>query len=185
MTSKLRRILTALSLPIRVLARWLRVHPAAVAAMLSLLTAVALLAVVVHTGSTGAAAAAKPPAAHGTAYSYSDLRSAIAAHKVKTATLYPARAKVEVVLAGGATHTVGYSPADETLADRLSAAGADVDVDTRGGFSIGGLLALLMLAAVIGVMIYFQRQQAKAAGAMQNSQTKKARKQGELPAVRF
>src|SRR4051794_18380439 len=112
MTSKLRRILTALSLPIRVLARWLRVHPAAVAAMLSLLTVVALLAVVVGTGSTGAAAAAQRPVAQGKEkdYTYSDLRSAIAARKVKTATLYPARAKVQVVLADGEKHTLGYSP---------------------------------------------------------------------------
>jgi cell division protease FtsH len=186
MISTLRRILTALWLPFRLVARWLRVHPAAVATMVALLAVVTMAAVAVGTGTNGAAPAVKRQAAAKSGeYSYSDLRAAMGTRTIKSATLFPARAKVEVVLRSGAEHTVGYSPTDETLADRLSAAGAKVDVNTRAGFPVGVLLALLMLALVIGVMIYFQRAQAKAAGAMQSSQTKKARKQGELPMVRF
>ncbi len=44
---------------------------------------------------------------------------------------------------------------------------------------------MFMLAAIIGVMVYMQRQQAKAAGAQQDRHTKKVRKQGEMPDVRF
>src|SRR4051794_26862569 len=186
MTSTLRRILTALSLPFRVLARWLRVHPAAVATMIAILTVVTLITVAVNTRAPVTHGAAIPAKRAPTAaYSYSDLRQAIASRTVKTATLYPARVKVAVELANGDKHTVGYSPTDQTLADRLSAAGAHVDVNTRAGFPVGGLLGLLVLVGVIGVMVYLQRQQGKAAGAMQGSQTKKARKQGELPSVRF
>ena len=75
-----------------------------------------------------------------------------------------------------------------TLAERLAAAGAQVDVDTsfaRRGFPWSIVFAMFMLAAIIGAMIFMQRQQAKAAGAQQDRHTKKDRKQGDLPAVRF
>ena len=56
--------------------------------------------------------------------------TAIKAREVKTASLKPAEFKVDVVLTGGAKHTVGYSPTDQMLVDRLAASGAQVEVDT-------------------------------------------------------
>ena len=122
-------------------------------------------------------------------YSYSDLRDAMKARKVKSASLKPAQYKVDVVLKDGAKHTVGYSPTDEMLTERLAAAGAKVEVDTsfaRKRFPWMALVMLFSVFALVGVMIYMQRQQAKAAGGGgRNSQTDKAKRQGELPAVRF
>ena len=122
-------------------------------------------------------------------YSYSELRTAIKAREVKSASLKPAQYKVDVVLKDGAKHTVGYSPTDEMLAERLAAAGAKVEIDTsfaRKRFPWMALVMLFSVFGVVGVMIYMQRQQAKAAGGGgRNSQTDKAKRQGELPAVRF
>src|ERR1700754_2155405 len=139
MTSTLRRILNALWFPFRVVARWLRVHPAAVASMIALLAVITMAAVAIGTGTNGAARAATTPqpAVNKAESSSSDLRKAIATRTIKSATLFPARAKVNVVLKSGAKYTVGYSPTDETLADRLAAAGAKVDVNTRTGFPFG------------------------------------------------
>jgi cell division protease FtsH len=117
------------------------------------------------------------------AYSYSDLRTSIAEREVKTATLRPALAKVQVVLKDGKTYVVGYSPADEALADRLSAAGAEVEVSSRGGFPWGGLILIFGLMMVVGLVLYMQRLQAKAASAA--APAKKAEQQGTLPDVRF
>ena len=168
MFSKLRSLLSAAVRP-------LRARPALTGAILFFGV---LLFVVTLAGVTGGAAdparnaynpgmPAKRPAVE--TFSYSDLRDAIQQRKVKSATLKPAQAKVDVVLKDGAAHTVGYSPTDETLADRLAASGAQVEVDTalRRRFPWGALMLIFGIFAVIGVMIYMQRQQAKAAGGAQ------------------
>ena len=181
MFSKLRSLLSAAVRP-------LRARPALTGAILFFGV---LLFVVTLAGVTGGAAdparnaynpgmPAKRPAVE--TFSYSDLRDAIQQRKVKTATLKPAQFKVDVVLKDGAEHTVGYPPTDETLADELAAAGAQVEVDTdfaRAGASRGAALMLLFgIFASIGVMIYLQRQQAKAAGGGADKQTKKAQQAG-------
>ena len=117
-------------------------------------------------------------------FTYSDLRASIQDREVKTATLKPALAKVEVELRNGDKHRVGYSPTDEALADRLAGAGAEVDVSTGGGFPWSAFVLIVGMFTIVGLIIYLQRAQAKAAGAL-NNHTKKAEQQGELPAVRF
>ena len=187
MSSKLRSILSALCRPLR----WLRIHPGLFAGLLGLIALVTVIAMLVNptTGpaTIATAAATKRPVAP-TELSYSGLRDAMSAHKVKSAVLKPAEFKAEVVLKDGSKGTVGYSPNDDTLAERLAASGAQVKVDTsfaRRGFPWSIVFAMFMLAAIIGVMVYMQRQQAKAAGGQQDRHTKKDRKQGEMPEVRF
>ena len=117
-------------------------------------------------------------------FTYSDLRASIQQREVKAATLRPTMGKVEVELKDGRTHVVGYSPTDASLADRLAASGAHVDVSSRGSFPWGALVLIFGIFVVVGLVLYLQRMQAKAASGM-NSTTKKAEQQGELPSVRF
>ena len=88
------------------------------------------------------------------------------------------------MLKGGAAHTVGYSPIDETLAERLAAAGAQVEVDTsfaRRRFPWSALLLIFGIFGVIGVMIYMQRQQAKAAGGGATSRPRRPSARASCP----
>lgn len=189
MSSFLRRLLTVVSLPFRAALAWLRPRPgiAITLTLIVLLGSTATLAAVV-----GGESSTRPyNAPRGTAaetFSYSDLRTAIKDKTVKTAELKPAEFRAEIELKDGAKHVVGYSPTNDNLEDELAAAGAEVEVDTsfaRRGFPWGALLMIFGLFAVIGLIIYMQRQQAKAQGGMHAQHTKKAEKQGELPSVRF
>ena len=175
----MRRLLRALQRPFA----WLRARPAVFAAVIlvGVLSSVAILSV----ATGGAAATMRPVATPPEPFSYSDLREAVERREVKEATLHPAEFEVDVVLKDGDEHKVGYDPADETLASRLAGSGADVDVDTsftRGRFPWAALAMVFGIFALIGVMIYLQRQQAKAAGGVQ---TKTSHRQGQLPDVRF
>jgi len=135
------------------------------------------LVVTIATLTKGPIEPAKP-------FTYSDLRASIQQHEVKAATLRPTMGKVEVELKDGKTHVVGYSPTDASLADRLAASGAHVDVSSRGSFPWSALVLIFGIFVVVGLVLYMQRMQAKAANGM-NSTTKKAEQQGELPSVRF
>ncbi len=177
MSSKLRRLLTAVLRPPRAFAAWLRPRPGiAVTLMLvTLLVFTATLAAIVGGSTSG-----RTPAPVET-FSYSDLRTAIQDKTVKTATLKPAELKAEIVLKNGKEHTVGYTPTDETLAERLAASGAQVEVDTsfaRRGFPWSAIILLFGLFAVVGLIIYMSRQQAKAANGMHDQHTKKAAEAG-------
>ncbi|MBE2314389.1 AAA family ATPase [Solirubrobacter sp. CPCC 204708] len=132
----------------------------------------------------GIASLTKGPATAPKPYTYSDLRRSVQEREVKTATLKPVLGKVEVELKDGKRHVVGYSPTDEGLAERLSSAGAQVSVSSRGSFPWSALVLIVALLLVVGLVLYLQRAQAKAAGAM-NTHTKKAEQQGALPSVRF
>ena len=83
MSSKLRRILTALSRPLR----WLRIPPALFVGFLGLVALVTLIAVLVKpaTGPGAVAATARAQHAAVAELSYSGLRDAMSARKVKSA----------------------------------------------------------------------------------------------------
>jgi cell division protease FtsH len=122
--------------------------------LLAPLVALALL------GLTPAGAAAAPvftpppagfaPAGHGDQFLYSDLMRAVRLGRVRRAVLDPRRAEAEVWLRGGREEEVAYPPSGD-LADRLSAAGARVEVrSAEGGRSL--LLVLLALAATAAIV---------------------------------
>ena len=100
----------------------------------------------------------KGPAAPAQPFTYSDLRASIQQREVKSATLRPALGKVDVVLKDGKEHVVGYSPTDETLADRLAASGAQVDVSSRGSFPWGGLMIIFGIFVVVGLVLSIQQR---------------------------
>ena len=184
------KLLSALLRPLRFVAARLRVPPVAIVVLIATVSAVTLLAVFVGPTNSPAMdpAAQRAQRASVTELSYSALRDAMHKRTVKTATLHPAQFTADVVMKDGTKHTVGYPPTDETLATQLADAGAQVDVDTsfaRRGFPWAALLMMIVLIGIVATMVFLQRQQAKAAGAMQERQTKKARKQGDLPTVRF
>jgi cell division protease FtsH len=146
--------------------------------------------------SATARAAGKPAseqadrAAGGAEFSYSDLRAAIADHKVESATLRPADFEAEVVLEDGTERTVGYPPTDDALADALSAAGAKVEIDTSfahpgSQFPWGPLMLLGGMVAMIAAMFLLQRKHAKTMSNGPLKHSDNAQKQGELPTVRF
>jgi len=111
------------------------------------------LVVTIATLTKGPIEPAKP-------FTYSDLRASIQQREVKAATLRPTMGKVEVELKDGKTHVVGYSPTDASLADRLAASGAHVDVSARGSFPWGALVLLFGIFVVVGLVLYMQRMQA-------------------------
>jgi cell division protease FtsH len=189
----LRKLLTGLFRPFRAGGAWLLGRPVAFATLTGLIAVVGLITVLAAFGGppggvAGGAAAVQAKQQQVREMSYSNLVKAIKANTVKSATLHPSQFKVDVVLEDKTKHVVGYSPTDETLAERLAAAGAQVEVDTsfaRQGFPWSALIMIFVIVGVLATMIFLQRQQAKAAGAAQDRHTKKARKQGELPAIRF
>ena len=169
----------------QILFRLRRLHPALLA---GIVVVVALAAFGITHGPAGVgptvarAAANKAPSD----LSYSALAADMKARTIKSATIKPARYKVEVVLKDGSRRNVGYSPSDDSLAQRLTDAGAQVTVDTsftRGGFPWSALVLVFSLVGVFFAMLFLQRQQAKAAGGKQGA--KKASKAGVLPNVRF
>src|SRR4051812_45621570 len=146
MFPKLRRILTVLLRPLAFVAGKLRVPPLAIAAVVGAVAFVALLAVL--TGPPMATTSPAAKAATPVEMSYSGLRAAMQAHTIKSAEVLPAQSEVDVVLKDGSKHTVGYSPTDETISERLAASGAQVNVDTsfaRKGFPWAALLMVFVL----------------------------------------
>jgi cell division protease FtsH len=88
-------------------------------------------------------------------YRYSDLLRSIETSQVREATLDPRKAEVSVVLTGGREETLGYPPTED-LADRLSEAGASVEVNPGASGGLGGFgyvfLGLIVLSIIFMVI---------------------------------
>jgi cell division protease FtsH len=91
-------------------------------------------------------------AAHADGFLYSDLMRAVRRGQVLRAVLDPQRGEAAVWLSGGRRAEVAYPPAGD-LADRLSAAGARVEVVRPEGR--GSLLPMLLLSLVGTALIIF------------------------------
>jgi cell division protease FtsH len=149
----------ALSSPLPAVGDW-RLR-AVVAAML------VILALLVVTASAAAApfVFAPPPGgsasvAYGDGFAYSDLVRAMRNGRVDRAVLDPERGEAEVWLSGGRREEVAYPPAGD-LADRLTAAGARVEVRRRGGgrsLITMLLLSITAIAVLIWLIMRFSRR---------------------------
>jgi cell division protease FtsH len=157
------------------------------ALILPLLMAVAVLGLM---PASAVAAAAKPPVATsakagGESFVYSDLRRAATDGRVRRAELDPQRAEATVWLSGGRREEVGVPPGSD-LADRLSAAGARVEVRRpRDRTWLLSVVVSLALAAAVAGLFFWLRRRPRLDGDPGDAKRHAGPSPARQPAVRF
>jgi cell division protease FtsH len=157
------------------------------ALILPLLMPVAVLALM---PASAVADATTPPVvtsakAGGESFVYSDLRRAATDGRVRRAELDPQRAEATVWLSGGRREEVGVPPGSD-LADRLSAAGARVEVRRpRDRTWLLSVVVSLALAAAVAGLFFWLRRRPRLDGDPGDAKRHAGPSPARQPAVRF